>query len=50
MTYLEALKTIEECAKYLRKNDGDIPFWRYHNVIKTLREAQRVLEDQAWYK
>lgn len=50
MTYLEALKKIEQCAKYLRKEDGNIPTFRYYNVMKEMREAQRIVEYQAWYK
>jgi hypothetical protein len=50
MTYLEALKKIEECAKYLRKEDGNIPTFRYDNIMREMREACKIVYDQAWYK
>ena len=50
MTYLEALKTIEECARYLRKNDGNIPQWKYDEVTKLLVTCLEIVNVQAWYK
>lgn len=48
--YLEALKDIERCAKYLRKEDGNIPAWRYEENISVLKEAFGKVVGGRWYK
>jgi hypothetical protein len=50
MTYLQALKNIETSVKYLRKNDGNIPQWKYDEVTKLLATYLEIVNAQAWYK
>jgi len=48
--YLEALADLERCAKYLRKENGKIPQWRYEENISVLKEALETVLKSDWFK
>ena len=48
--YLEALADLERCAKYLRKENGKIPQWRYEENISVLKEAFETDLKSDWFK
>ena len=48
--YIEALKDIDRCVKYLRLENGKIPKWRYEENLSVLKEAFDTVLRNRWYK